>query len=99
MPVRAIITSGTTADCTEAKRLMEGITAENLLADKGYDSDEIVRQAEEANMQVVIPPKHEFRTVINDGKRGVEKKIRMVMRCQVIPVRKTFIKHFYKRVV
>ncbi len=36
---------------------MEGITAENLLADKGYDSDEIVRQAEEANMQVVIPPK------------------------------------------
>ncbi len=42
--------------------------------------------------------RHEFRTVINDGKKRVEKKIRMVMRCQVIHVRKTFIKHFYKGV-
>jgi len=46
MPVRIVITDGTTADCTQASKLIEGITAEYLLADKGYDSDEIVVQAE-----------------------------------------------------
>jgi transposase len=37
--------------------LIEGIDAEYLLADRGYDSNEIVGKAEAAGMQVVIPPK------------------------------------------
>jgi transposase len=57
MPVRVLITDGTTADCTQAGRLIEGITAEQLLADKGYDSDAIVAQAEAQGMQPVIPPR------------------------------------------
>jgi transposase len=57
MPVRAIITQGTTADCTQADRLIEGITAEQLLADRGYDSDAIVNQATQQGMKVVIPPR------------------------------------------
>jgi transposase len=57
MPVRVIITDGTTADCTQAGRLIEGITAEQLLADKGYDSDAIVAQAEAQGMQAIIPPR------------------------------------------
>ena len=57
MPVRIIVTSGTVADCTQACKLIEGIEAENLIADKGYDSNEIVEFAETAGMQVVIPPK------------------------------------------
>jgi transposase len=57
MPVRIFITAGTTADCTQACQLVEGIDAENLLAGKGYDSDKIVAYALEANMQAVIPPK------------------------------------------
>jgi transposase len=36
---------------------VEGIDAGNLIADKGYDSDEIVNFAQDAGMQVVIPPK------------------------------------------
>ena len=51
------ITSGTTADCTQASRLIEGLTAENLLADRGYDSNEIIDAAKEQGMAVVIPPK------------------------------------------
>jgi len=31
--------------------------AEHLLADKGYDSDDIVRQAQAQGMQAQIPPK------------------------------------------
>ena len=57
MPVRAIITQGTTADCTQASRLIEGLAAEALLADKGYDTDAILEQAREQGMQAVIPPK------------------------------------------
>ena len=37
--------------------MIEGIDAENLLADRGYDTNEIVSFAANANMQVVIPPK------------------------------------------
>ena len=57
MPVRMIITEGTRADCTQALPLIEGIEAEHLLADKGYDSDEIVAAALARNMNPVIPPK------------------------------------------
>ena len=57
MPVRIVITDGTTADCTQASKLIDGITAEYLLADKGYDSDEIVAQAESQGMIAVIPPR------------------------------------------
>jgi len=55
--VRILITQGTEADCTQACRLIEGINAEYLFADKGYDTDVIINQAQNQNMQVVIPPK------------------------------------------
>ena len=45
MPVRALITQGTTADCTQEKHLIDGISAENLLADHGYDGNSVVEQA------------------------------------------------------
>lgn len=45
MPIRVLITAGTTADCTQAGKLIEGLTAENLLADKGYDTDATIEQA------------------------------------------------------
>ncbi len=57
MPVRVFITQGTTADCAQAHKLIEGISADYLLADRGYDSDEIVLQAAKEGMQVVIPPR------------------------------------------
>jgi len=37
--------------------LIEGITAENLLADRGYDTSEIMLHAAAAGMHIVIPPK------------------------------------------
>jgi transposase len=37
--------------------LIKGITAEVLLADRGYDSNNIIEYATETGMQVVIPPK------------------------------------------
>ena len=52
------MTQGTTAECTQASTLIDGITAEYLLADKGYDSDAILEQAEKQGMEPVIPPKN-----------------------------------------
>lgn len=57
MPVRMFITDGTTADCSQAVPLIEGLDASALLADKGYDSDAIVRYVEEVGMEAVIPPR------------------------------------------
>lgn len=52
-----VITSGTAADCTQASTLIEGLTADYLLADKGYDSETIVDQAAAQGMIAVIPPR------------------------------------------
>ena len=52
-----IVTKGTKADCTQARALIEGIDAEALIADRGYDTDKILEQARKAGMQAVIPPK------------------------------------------
>ncbi len=57
MPVRILITEGTRADCKEAVHLIEGICAEVLLADRGYDTNDILAYAVSAGMETVIPPK------------------------------------------
>ena len=57
MPVRILITEGTRADCSQAEHLIEGIDAEYLLADKGYDSDKIIEKAKEGGLTAVIPPR------------------------------------------
>ena len=57
MPVRVLITEGTRADCKEAIHLIEGISAETLLADRGYDTNQIIAYAAGVGMNVVIPAK------------------------------------------
>ena len=57
MPVRLAVTEGTTADCSKALPLIEGIEAECLLADKAYDTNEIIDTVRELGMEPVIPPK------------------------------------------
>lgn len=52
-----LITAGTTADCTKAEELINGVNADNLLADRGYDSDAIISAAMHQKMNVVIPPR------------------------------------------
>lgn len=57
MPVRVIVTDGTVADCSMTNKLIEGIDAEYLLADSGYDTDNVIEQADSAKIEAVIPPK------------------------------------------
>jgi transposase len=57
MPIRVIVTAGTKADCKQAIPLIKGIAADMLLADRGYDTNEIIEYATAHQMQVVIPPR------------------------------------------
>lgn len=45
------------ADCTRAGALIEGLAAQHLIADKGYDSNAILEQAAGQGMQAQIPPR------------------------------------------
>ena len=56
-PVQVLVTQGTDADCMQAGRLIEGLSADSLLADKGYDTDAILAQAAALGRVAVIPPK------------------------------------------
>lgn len=56
-PVRAVITQGTRANCKETGCLIAGLSADALLADKGYDTNAIIKQARQQGMEPVIPPK------------------------------------------
>ena len=55
MPVRMILTAGTVADCSQGLALIEGIGAEHLVADKGYDTNQLGAGASERGLPVVIP--------------------------------------------
>ena len=45
LPVRVVVTSGTAADCIQALALIEGFAAKYLLADRGYDTNKIIKEA------------------------------------------------------
>ena len=45
MPVIMRVTAGTVADSSQALELTDGIEAEHLVADKGYDSNDLVKAA------------------------------------------------------
>ena len=61
MPVRLAVTEGTADDSSQALPLIEGIEAEYLLADKAYDTNEIIAAARNLGMDPVIPPKRNRR--------------------------------------
>jgi len=56
-PVEFILTPGQEADVTQGEALIEGHDAEAIIADKGYDSDSLVRRIEGKGAKAVIPPK------------------------------------------
>jgi transposase len=45
------------SDYTQAQPLLQNLPAQNVLADKGYDSSKIVEAIEPSGAQAVIPPR------------------------------------------
>lgn len=55
-PVRFILTGGQAADCKQGISLLDGVDATHVIADKGYDSDEILAFVRDQGAVAVIPP-------------------------------------------
>jgi len=64
LPLRAVVTKATAADCMCADELIKGFEAQHLIADKGYDSDTVIQQAQDQGMQV---KHHRAKTVKNSA--------------------------------
>lgn len=55
--MKFVLTPGQTHDITQAASLLEGVTAEQVIADKGYDGDTVLETIHEQGGRAVIPPK------------------------------------------
>ena len=56
-PLRFLFTPGQAADCSHALELMTGIQTTALIADKGYDANNLIDALKQQNIEVVIPPR------------------------------------------
>jgi transposase len=56
-PIRIILSAGQEVDCAYAIRLTDGLPVEVLIADRGYDVNQVVNTARSRGIEVVIPPK------------------------------------------
>jgi len=78
-PLRFILTGGERNDCTQALDLIRGFKASYVLADKGYDTTEIVEAVEDAGAIAVIPPR-KSRTHQRHYDKNIYKKRNLVER-------------------
>ena len=93
MPVRFLLTGGEVHDVTQASALIEGIPAEQVIADKGYDSDAVVAMIKEQGGIAIIPSKsnrkhqrpHD-RTLYRERNR-IERLINRLKQCRRIATR------------
>jgi len=54
-PLRFILTPGQASDIKQAEKLIVGINAERVMADKGYDAKQFVKWLNKQGMGAVIP--------------------------------------------
>ena len=78
-PLRFILTGGERHDCTQAQALLAGFHAHAVLADKGYDADELITGIQETGALAVIPPRSN-RLVLRDYDKVLYKERNLVER-------------------
>jgi transposase len=61
-PLKFILTPGQRNDITQAESLLRNVKNTTVIADKGYDSNALVKVIEEQGSVVVIPPKKNRKT-------------------------------------
>ena len=57
MPVGFSVTAGTEADCLHLAGLIEGLPAQFVLADKGYDTEACLAAVAALGAEAVMPPR------------------------------------------
>ena len=92
-PVRLILTAGQVADVTQGQALVAGIEAEHVIADKGYDSNELVGVIEAGGAEAVIPPRsnrkepRDYDEHLYKERNLIERFINRVKQCRRIATR------------
>jgi transposase len=92
-PVRLILTGGQVADVTQGGASIAGIRAEHVIADRGYDSNDLVGSIESGGAEAVIPPrsnreeKRECDRHLYKDRNPVERFINRVKQCRRIATR------------
>jgi len=56
-PVRLLLTAGQVSEYGQVNALIEGFSADYVLADKGYDEDQVLAAIADIGAKAVIPPK------------------------------------------
>jgi transposase len=56
-PVKIILTPGQDHDVTQGPALIANVDADQVIADKGYDSDRFIETIESQEAEAVIPPR------------------------------------------
>jgi len=74
-----MVAGGERHDCPQAQALLEGFQAHAVLADKGYDADELVNWIQQTGALAVIPPRSN-RTVLRDYDTALYKERNLVER-------------------
>lgn len=77
--MRWLLTGGEVADITQAQSQLDGLKADTVLADKGYDADVLIDSIQSNGAMAVIPPKHK-RTVQRSYDRHLYKDRNLVER-------------------
>ena len=57
-----LLTGGQEADVTQGTALIEAIPTGAVIADKGYDSDQLIAYIEASGAQAIIPPRKNRKT-------------------------------------
>ena len=78
-PIRFILTGGQAGDAPQAIPLLTGIKAGHVIADKGYDSNEILNFIQQQGATAVIPPRSN-RRVPRASDREVYKERNLIER-------------------
>lgn len=80
LPVAFRITPGQAAEYAQAIRLLDGQQAQAVIADKGYDSTEIVNKVESLGAVAVIPPRRHWKQP-RSYDRELYKQRNLIERC------------------
>lgn len=79
-PVKFLLSPGQDADVSHGEALLEGCDADEVIADKGYDSDAFVATIEGKGAEAVIPPRSN-RTTPREYDKEKYKERNLVERC------------------
>jgi transposase len=76
-PVRIIVSAGRAADCANAPPLMASVSVNVLIADRGYDVNQVIYTARAGGSKVVIPSKRSRKVVRTYDRERYKKRHRI----------------------